>query len=154
MILYALCMVLHTMLGTRLVPAERWGRYRAADKDRAYYIAHGLFYGIPLTWLLFPVFAPIWMQAAGCVLFFIGSSLYLLALKTNPFFLPTIQPPPFRVTMGVYGIFDHPGYVGMSLIATGALLMLGHALGVIPWMLYLSVLLGRARVENKILKAL
>lgn len=154
MILFALCMVLHALLGARVVPAERWGRYKSADKDRDYFIAVGLYYAVPLTWLVFPIFAPLWMQGVGCVLFFLGSSFFLLAIRVNPFFLPTIQPPPFRVEMGVYGIVSHPGYVGMGLMATGALLMLGHALGVIPWMLYLSVLWGRARVENKILKAL
>jgi protein-S-isoprenylcysteine O-methyltransferase Ste14 len=52
---------------------------------------------------------------------------------------------------GPYRWMRHPGYAGFVLMAEGSFLALGHLVGVIPLVACISILVARARRENRIL---
>lgn len=141
---------LHLVCGAALVPS----RPSPARKDWQFYAAHGLFYSILVSSIWASDLPSNGQLTVGLLLFVTGSVLHLWALRSNPFFTHVIQRPPRVIRTGAYRWLQHPGYVGMFLMASASWLLVGHRLAVIPLALYAALLVWRGRAESLILQAI
>lgn len=106
---------------------------------------------VPLLWLLSPTLPDPRLFIIGGYLFPAGAALVLWAKWVNPWFTPTLTRPPFVIRRGPYAFCSHPGYLGFGMMAIASVLMLGSLLTVFPVVVYLGLLVGRARFESRIL---
>jgi protein-S-isoprenylcysteine O-methyltransferase Ste14 len=103
-----------------------------------------------------PDFGPSF-QFFGCVLFLLGYSIIIWAMYTNRFFSSVVRIQAERehvaVTGGPYRFVRHPGYVGMMTSALGGVLLLRSTWAIIPFGLYVAIVLVRTAMEDKTLQA-
>jgi len=148
-------MLAFLVAGALLIPYGHHHAYRSCPKDRAYYLSNALWWAVPLTWFLAPSLPSAPEIGAGAAFFIAGAALLIWARRVNPFFLPVIREPRWIVEQGPYRLLRHPGYAGFALMAEGSFLALGaHWTGVFPLVAYVSLLVARARRENRILSSL
>ena len=108
-----------------------------------------------LTWILgaiFPMFGNTAIRISGLPLYVAGRLLIAFAMKANPYYRPVITIPPIIVKDGPYRFLAHPGYLGCALAAVGGWLALPSVIGLGAMAIYLSSILRRVFIENKILK--
>lgn len=111
----------------------------------------------PIEYLNLPAVLPHlnWMEMAGLILIFTGSTLFIWARRTLGKFysghVSVVEGQPL-VTSGPYRLIRHPAYAGYLLIAFGISLGYSSFLGlvVIPLVLLPSVIY-RSSVEDKLL---
>jgi protein-S-isoprenylcysteine O-methyltransferase Ste14 len=98
-----------------------------------------------------------WGVAVGTVLFAVGTVVLAWAMLVNTHFETVVRIQHDRnhqvVTAGPYRIVRHPGYVGASLWALAAPLIVGSAYGLVPAALAVAVLVIRTSLEDKTLQA-
>lgn len=94
--------------------------------------------------------------------FAIGASvgsffLVVRAMMTNRFFSPVIRVQGERghrvIDQGPYAVVRHPGYFGMAVFAPTAAVALGSWWALIPAGIYCTLILRRALVEDRFLRA-
>jgi len=151
-LVWLLLLVGYTVCCVIVIPPETLRRYRNAPKDWQYYTAHALFYSIPLSWFLREGQSTSTAILSGILVFAVGGALNIWAMASNPHFLPNIEIPVRVISGGAYSWFDHPGYVGMGLMAAGSWLMVGRSLVVIPLVVYLGLIMWRARQESRLIQ--
>ena len=143
--------VFYLVSGAVWVPREHFAYYHARPKQFSYYLAHVLFYSIPLSSFWNDRLPSDGALLSGIVLFCIGGWLNIWAARSNPYFSPNIEQPPEVVRTGAYRLLNHPGYMGMFLLASGSWLMVGHRLALFPLAAYGLLLMWRARKEGYLL---
>ncbi|HXZ23153.1 MAG TPA: isoprenylcysteine carboxylmethyltransferase family protein [Methanomassiliicoccales archaeon] len=98
---------------------------------------------------------PIWVEAVGTALLVFSLVLFLRAYMDNTFLSPLVRIQEERkqqvVTTGVYGIVRHPMYLGATLMAIGAPLLLGSILGLLAGLALVVLLMFRIKGEEKLL---
>ncbi|HTY46852.1 MAG TPA: NnrU family protein, partial [Methanomassiliicoccales archaeon] len=98
---------------------------------------------------------PIWVEAIGMALLLVSLVLFLRAYMDNTFLSPLVRIQEDRkqqvVTTGVYGIVRHPMYLGATLMAIGAPLLLGSILGLLAGLALVVLLMFRIKGEEKLL---
>ena len=95
------------------------------------------------------------VQGAGALAVVFGYAVVLWAMATNRFFSGVVRIQEERghtvVGHGPYALVRHPGYVGVSLAALGAPLMLGSAWALIPAAATIVVIVVRIAYEDRTL---
>ncbi len=137
--------------GATWIPAEHLTYYQSRPKQFSYYLAHVLFYAIPLSSLWNDGLPNDGALLTGIALFCVGGWLNIWAARSNPYFSPSIEQPPQVIRSGAYRWLNHPGYVGMFLLASGSWWMVGHRLALLPLVAYGLLLAWRARKESSLL---
>jgi protein-S-isoprenylcysteine O-methyltransferase Ste14 len=94
------------------------------------------------------------LRWAGVALSALGFGLRIAAMRSlgarfSPFV--AVQPGHALETRGVYARIRHPGYAGSLLASLGAVLAFGSAIGLLPVVLLLALLLARIRREESML---
>lgn len=140
----------YSVCGSLIVPRSTIEKYSLTPKDWQYWLGHFLFFSIPLSWLFGVESSPVAILT-GVALFVIGGALRIWAMVSNPYFLPSIEVPVVVVSGGAYSWFNHPGYVGLAMMAAGSWLMIGHSLAVIPLVVYVTLLVLRAQKETSLI---
>ena len=96
-------------------------------------------------------------QMIGGVLFMLGYAVVVWAMYTNQFFSSVVRIQAERghvaVTGGPYRFVRHPGYVGMMVSALGGVWLLRSTWTMIPYALYVAVVITRTALEDKTLRA-
>lgn len=105
-----------------------------------------------LTSLLTVADTPLPLVILGLFLYVAGQILILCAAAVNPYFLPTIQPPPVVIQHGVYKFLRHPGYVGHMVSLTGVWLVWTSLYALVPLLGFIGLLLWRAHKENGVVR--
>jgi protein-S-isoprenylcysteine O-methyltransferase Ste14 len=143
--------VFYLVSGAAWIPPEHFAYYQSRPKRFSYYFAHVLFYSIPLSSFWNDRLPSDGALLAGIALFSVGGWLNIWAARSNPYFSPNIEQPPQVIRTGAYRLLNHPGYVGMFLLASGSWLMMGHRLALLPLAAYGPLLMWRARKEVALL---
>lgn len=142
----------------------QWKRRRDTMRwDKTLLVAYGLlaFYALPVVmgldvgryhWSNLGV----WSAISGTALFAFGTVLITWAMLVNTHFEVTVRIQHDRdhrvVATGPYALVRHPGYVGASLWALSAPLIVGSAFGLIPAALAVLALVARTRREDDMLR--
>jgi len=117
-------------------------------------VAIALVAGFDLRYGWQPEVSPL-VQGAGVVIVILGYAMALWAMATNRFFSGVVRIQEERghtvVGHGPYALVRHPGYVGVSLAALGAPLMLGSAWALIPAAATIVVIVVRTAYEDRTL---
>jgi protein-S-isoprenylcysteine O-methyltransferase Ste14 len=96
-------------------------------------------------------------QVLGCVFFLLGYAVIIWAMYTNRFFSSVVRIQVERehvaVTGGPYRFVRHPGYVGMMTSSLGGVLLLRSTWAIIPFVLYVAIVIARTAMEDKTLQA-
>ena len=96
-----------------------------------------------------------WSAVTGTILFAFGTVVLTWAMLVNTHFETIVRIQTDRnhqvTTSGPYAFIRHPGYVGASLWALAAPLIVGSALALIPAALATLVLIVRTSLEDKTL---
>jgi protein-S-isoprenylcysteine O-methyltransferase Ste14 len=99
----------------------------------------------------------LFIQFMGCVLFLVGYAMVIWAMYTNRFFSAVVRIQTERghaaITGGPYHFIRHPGYVGMMTSALGSVLLLRSPWAMIPFALYVAVVIVRTAQEDGTLQA-
>ena len=153
LLVLSMCYLIHTALGYKLVPLTV---HRAYGKRMSFdhLLATLLVLCIPVAGVLeaTPYSEPAFLTGIG--MFCVGGILTIAAMRENPFFQPEIEKPLFKVETGVYRLLDHPGYTGMAMQAGGAALIMNTRWGLVPLVLYVTLLLWRGHKESALLDEL
>lgn len=92
----------------------------------------------------------------GLALLVVSSVLINWAMVVNPFFEPTVRIQNDRehrvISVGPYAYVRHPGYLSGITWVSSIPLILGSLYGVIPVILYISLMIVRTYLEDKTLK--
>jgi len=117
-------------------------------------VAIALVAGFDLRYGWQPEVSPL-VQGAGALAVVFGYAVVLWAMATNRFFSGVVRIQEERghtvVGHGPYALVRHPGYVGVSLAALGAPLMLGSAWALIPAAATIVVIVVRTAYEDRTL---
>jgi protein-S-isoprenylcysteine O-methyltransferase Ste14 len=137
----------------RFVPAEYRCNYARHRED---WLAAGLFNAIWIAAAVqfgtMPSAHPLFiLPVIGIILMAVGYALVIWARRMNPFFVPEIVVPGYIVTAGPYYWIDHPGYMGLALVASGSFILLGQWWAFFPTFAYLCLLARRIHVEERLL---
>lgn len=147
------------MVGTAMiVPKAHQDQYLSCEKDVTCYFGGFLFHAV---WAVAAIqdFStpsrsfPDWTRLMGAGMFTCGHSLVIWARRVNPFFTVGIAIPDYLVTTGPYRFLRHPGFIGLSFVASGSFFLLGQWWAVTPLIAYQCVLAYRAYLEGQILSA-
>jgi protein-S-isoprenylcysteine O-methyltransferase Ste14 len=95
---------------------------------------------------------PLPLVIAGLFLYCAGQILILIAANENPYFIPTIAPPPVVITTGVYKHLRHPGYVGHMISLAGVWLIWSSLAALVPLLGFMGLLCWRAHKENGVIQ--
>lgn len=95
---------------------------------------------------------PLPLIIAGLFLYCAGQILILIAANANPYFIPTITPPPVVITTGVYKHLRHPGYVGHMISLAGVWLIWSSLAALVPLLGFMGLLIWRAHKENGVIQ--
>jgi protein-S-isoprenylcysteine O-methyltransferase Ste14 len=97
-----------------------------------------------------------WSTVVGTALFAFGTVVITWAMLVNTHFETIVRIQTDRnhqvTTSGPYAFIRHPGYVGASLWAIAAPLIVGSAVALIPATLAVAVLVVRTSLEDKTLQ--
>lgn len=100
---------------------------------------------------------PVWLYLAGFGLALAGNGLVTWSMAVNPFFAFSVRLQPDRgqtiATGGPYRVVRQPGYVGTSLSALGAALLLGSPRSLVPTVASVALRVVRAWWEDRTLSA-
>lgn len=96
---------------------------------------------------------PFALTAASAVLFLVGYGLYAEVMRENAYLSRTIEVQEGQrvISTGLYGIVRHPMYLATLLMFLPIPLILGSLFGLIPFALYLPVIVVRILNEEKVL---
>ena len=96
---------------------------------------------------------PVWVVIVAVGLFLIGYVMYAFVLKQNAYLSRTIEVQENQkvIDNGLYGIVRHPMYFATLLMFIPIPLILGSFWGLIPFSLYLVVIVIRIINEEKVL---
>jgi len=99
---------------------------------------------------------PLWVNALGFVLIFLGYSLMIFSLWKNRFFSVTVRIQKERghyvTDKGPYAFIRHPGYAGLIISSFGIPIALNSLGALIPAVLYAIVFIIRTYLEDRTLK--
>lgn len=142
----------------RFIPAEHRKVYAQCRQTPAFWVGNLLPHAIWITALAQNVISPsapspFILQLAAAITFAYGGALIIAARRVNVLFVAPIVyvPPHLRVTAWPYSVSKHPGYQGMWLLAVGECALLGQSWAFVPTLAYLSLILYRTRLENRLL---
>lgn len=100
---------------------------------------------------------PLWVYPPAAVAFCASAVLHLWAIIANEFYVSTVAVQPERghrtIDAGPYGIVRHPGYLGIIGMELAIPLVLGSLWALIASGLAVAVLLLRAGLEDRVLRA-
>ena len=98
---------------------------------------------------------PLWLTVSAAILFLIGYSLYAEVMRENAYLSRTIEVQENQevISTGLYGIVRHPMYLATLLMFLPLPLILQSLWGLIPFALYLPIIITRILNEEKILTA-
>jgi len=112
--------------------------------------------GLAVRWDWSPSIAAA-LRLPGVALFVTGYALVVWAMYCNTYFSQVVRIQTERghtvVSDGPYARVRHPGYVGMTASAFGSVLLLGSAWSLVPWVLYLVLIVVRTALEDRTLRA-
>lgn len=112
-----------------------------------------LWYAVPLSSLLSPMYPAPASLTVGFGLYVSGASLLIWAKRSNPYFQARIVTPPEVIKSGPYKRLSHPGYHAMFLMALGSALMThAHFIGYLALAVYCFVLILRAQEEDRLIR--
>jgi protein-S-isoprenylcysteine O-methyltransferase Ste14 len=135
--------------------AKGWDRYLAASVG---------FYGPTLMLLTAGLderygwtgYFPMWAELGGLILVAAGFGFVSWSMKENKFFSGVVRIQMDRghkvASGGPYRIVRHPGYLGMSLTAIGAPVLLSSSWAFIPASLTIILLVIRTALEDRTLQ--
>lgn len=96
------------------------------------------------------------LHFVGLVLFGVGAWLPIRSMSANRFFSPAVRVQHERghrvVDRGPYAIIRHPGYAGMTVLATGSALLIGSFAALVPATVFTVLVLRRVFFEDAFLK--
>ena len=98
---------------------------------------------------------PLWLTVSAAILFLIGYSLYAEVMRENAYLSRTIEVQENQevISTGLYGIIRHPMYLATVIMFLPLPLILQSLWGLIPFALYLPIIITRILNEEKILTA-
>ena len=112
--------------------------------------------GLDQRWNLTPPL-PLWVRLFGALAFGVGYAIVLWAMYSNPYFSQVVRIQSERghvaMTGGPYRLVRHPGYLGMILSMFGAVFLLDSLWGMACFTLYLGLIVTRAALEDRTLRA-
>jgi protein-S-isoprenylcysteine O-methyltransferase Ste14 len=112
--------------------------------------------GFDQRWNLTPSL-PLWVRLFGALAFAAGYAIVLWAMYSNPFFSQVVRIQTERghvaMTSGPYRFVRHPGYLGMTLSMLGSVFVLDTLWGLVCFALYLGLIVTRAALEDRTLRA-
>jgi protein-S-isoprenylcysteine O-methyltransferase Ste14 len=165
--LYTVLMILIQLVGAFFMPlevlAERGSKKRANEKwdkllTRLLLLAFLSLYlvaGLDFRWRWSMELSTAW-HLAGVLLFILGSSLEMWAMRTNRFFSTGVRIQAERghkvCSSGPYKSVRHPGYAGMIIYIGFSPVFLGTLWGFIPAFLTSILFIARTRLEDKTLQ--
>ncbi len=133
---------------------ERWDRY----------VVFGLLFGFILWFIIMPLDAkrfgwspafPLWLKLCGGAGLAGSFFLFFRSFADNTFLSPLIRIQEERkqrvVSTGVYGLVQHPMYLGAILMFLGTPLVLGSACGILAGLALTALLMGRIVGEEAML---
>lgn len=145
----------HMVAGALLIPKEFLQSYSSRPKDGQYWFLHACWYGVGFSWWIERLTPSRITLAIGLCLFVLGSALLIWARRSNPYFSPDIDIPLLVVDKGAYALFEHPGYLGMDLMAFGSWFLLGCSWYSYSFLFaYVAVVAHRVQRENDLLRGL
>ena len=97
----------------------------------------------------------LWLTISAAVLFVIGYAMYAEVMRENAYLSRTIEVQENQevISTGLYGIVRHPMYLATLLMFLPLPLILQSLWGLIPFALYLPIIITRILNEEKILTA-
>lgn len=142
----------------RFVPPDHRKQAVPRRNDGAAWLAYSLAHSIWIVAAAQNLIAaslppPAILRLFGAALMVGGHAFVVWAWRVNPFFLPAIVAPDYVVTKGPYKLMNHPGYLGMSLVAVGNFFLLGQLWAFFPTFGYLCLLARRIHIEERLLSA-
>ena len=98
---------------------------------------------------------PLWLTISAAVLFVIGYAMYAEVMRENAYLSRTIEVQENQkvISTGLYGIVRHPMYLATLLMFIPIPLILHSFWGLIPFALYLPIIIIRILNEEKVLTA-
>ena len=112
--------------------------------------------GLDQRWNLTPPL-PLWVRLFGALAFGVGYAIVLWAMYSNEYFSQVVRIQSERghvaMTGGPYRLIRHPGYLGMILSMLGAVFLLDSLWGLVCFALYLGLIVTRAALEDRTLRA-
>ena len=96
---------------------------------------------------------PLWLVIVASVAFLLGYAMYAEVMRENAYLSRTVEVQEGQsvISTGLYGIVRHPMYLATLLMFLPLPLILGSFWGLIPFSLYLVVIIVRISNEEKIL---
>ncbi len=147
--LWAACLIVHVLAAPLWIPSTTLEAYKNAKCETDCRIARVLWYSIGFIWFVNPQ-TPKWSQRLlGVAIFAAGSALLIWAMRSNPYFRPSIETPEQIIADGAYRHMRHPGYLGMVAMGFGTMTMLGSVLSVVPLLIYIELIRQRVMEENR-----
>jgi protein-S-isoprenylcysteine O-methyltransferase Ste14 len=100
---------------------------------------------------------PARLRIIALALFALSASVQAWAMAVNPFFSPVVRIQAERghcpITHGPYRFVRHPGYLGMLVGMPASSVALGSLLALLPALTFSGVILHRAALEDRFLRA-
>lgn len=119
------------------------------------HIALTLLVGGALGFLIWKQLPPVWTttQTVGLILFVVGFVLWTIArFQLGASFAVTAQARQL-VSRGIYSKIRNPIYIFGSCVIAGIILLLGHPLGLLIFVIVIPMQIWRARKEAAVLEA-
>lgn len=156
--------LLVTMLAVDPQLARERVHPRNAGIDDGLRVATGCLFLLTLTFAAlalgrfhFGLNVPTPLRNVALVVFALSGSLQTWAMIANPFFSPVVRLQSERghrvIQSGPYKYMRHPGYLAMVISVPSAALAIGSWLALIPACGFVFVILRRASLEDKFLRA-
>ena len=97
---------------------------------------------------------PLWLVIVSSALFLIGYGLYAEVMRENEYLSRTVKVEEGQrvISSGLYGIVRHPMYAATLLMFIPIPLILGSFWGLIPFSVYLPLIIIRIISEERLLK--
>ena len=98
-------------------------------------------------------YVPLWLTVAAAVIFVIGYALYAEVMRENAYLSRTVEVQEGQkvISTGLYGVVRHPMYLATLLMFLPVPLVLESLWGLIPFALYIPVIVVRIINEEKVL---
>lgn len=96
---------------------------------------------------------PAWLIYVGCALFLLAYGLYGEVMRENAYLSRTveIQEGQKVIDTGLYGIVRHPMYMAVTVLFLSIPLVLGSAVGILPFLFVPALLAKRIKNEEQLL---
>lgn len=96
---------------------------------------------------------PAWLIYVGCALFLLAYGLYGEVMRENAYLSRTVEVQEGQkvIDTGLYGIVRHPMYMAVTVLFLSIPLVLGSAVGILPFLFVPALLAKRIKNEEQLL---